>query len=1079
MGFKDVSELHLYSLEEGDPAIFETVLNAAVINGRRGSTITSPHPHPQGGDGCGGNQGKLVWFSEMPKPEPQRFIADPAIPKAFPMVLHGQGGSAKSLQVLDFCLRYTNVGGDWLGNALAPPGKALVVDFELNQHVFASRVLKLAKGMGLEQRDIRNLGYYEVADTPTPKAFADILTLCQEHGIDVVVIDSVGLALQGDAASGQDVIRFYRDYITPLTALGITPILIDHQARSYGDEDYQSRGVYGSSYKENLARSVFQVQPRPSEEGSHTLVVRMRQKKANFTKLAKPFDVHIRFQEDRITLSRQDVDDAELLTENTVSLPARILAALAKHETGTVSDITGWVGGNQGSVGNAVRELRRENRVVEVGKQGNATVYGLPETEKAEEETPQTTPPHPHAHSEYGYGGVVETALVETDEDLGDLIEKMADGEKVALDLETMPPPGWGWTVVRNYRRWRKGLKHKPKPERMREQWNKLKGKEYKRLAVAPRTAEIRLVSVATPGGSNAVVDASRVDITPLLVALQGRTLLAHNASFDLGVLRERFGYVHRGRIVDTQDLFVMLHYAGDGNRSKLQDGKRRLPDPYKTDTKLSDGRKVKMVSLAAVVDRYLQATLNKAEQASDWSVPNLTSEQITYALNDSTIMLDLEAVLVERLEGLGMSRILELETRTTPATVDMERNGFPASRDTALKMAEKYRLEHESALRRLEGLLPAPEHPSGVPWRWTDPKHIRAVLQLLGADLVQLDVTEKTGEPSTSKGSLRKLTGPPKAVEWIEAYLDADALRKRATDFVTKYGDMVEEDGTIKGAFKRTSTGRFLCQRPNLQQVPQRGELQSKEGLRIRDIFRPKEGDVFIVADFGQVELLIAATIAREEAMLEVFRTGGDIHRETASWVLDKPQQEITKEERTLAKALIFGLLYGCKAEKLVESAGRDYGVKLNLKQAKAYRRKFFERYAKLEEWQQGIDRACKAGEEYAITPLGRRRKLPYWESSNTPASTTAKNSPVQGAGADAIRLTMAKLFEDRASCPGNPQLNCTVHDEVVLSVEAKHRDAAIEWVRHHMAQAEREAVGDPESPIVVDVEARESWGG
>jgi len=86
--------------------------------------------------------------------------------------------------------------------------------------------------------------------------------------------------------------------------------------------------------------------------------------------------------------------------------------------------------------------------------------------------------------------------------------------------------------------------------------------------------------------------------------------------------------------------------------------------------------------------------------------------------------------------------------------------------------------------------------------------------------------------------------------------------------------------------------------------------------------------------------------------------------------------------------------------------------------------------------------------------------------------------NHPVQGAGADAIKLTLAKLFEDRRNCPGNPELNCTVHDEVILSVKTEHAEAAKAWVEKHMADAEREAVMDLESPVAVDVKAKESWG-
>jgi DNA polymerase I len=212
---------------------------------------------------------------------------------------------------------------------------------------------------------------------------------------------------------------------------------------------------------------------------------------------------------------------------------------------------------------------------------------------------------------------------------------------------------------------------------------------------------------------------------------------------------------------------------------------------------------------------------------------------------------------------------------------------------------------------------------------------------------------------------------------------------------------------------------------------------------------------------------------------MLAIFERGEDVHTETASWVLNKPGDEVTKEERTLAKALNFGLIYGCSAEKLRESATNNYGVPITLKEAMRYRRTFFEKYPRLAEWHSKVENECNAGRQHTTTPLGRRRKIPVWENSNTPAHTVAKNAPVQGAGADAMKLTMAKLFEDRHNCPGNARLNASVHDEVVLSVEAEHKEAAIEWVKRHMAAAEREAVGDPESSIHVDVEARVSWGG
>ena len=148
-----------------------------------------------------------------------------------------------------------------------------------------------------------------------------------------------------------------------------------------------------------------------------------------------------------------------------------------------------------------------------------------------------------------------------------------------------------------------------------------------------------------------------------------------------------------------------------------------------------------------------------------------------------------------------------------------------------------------------------------------------------------------------------------------------------------------------------------------------------------------------------------------------------------------------------------------------------------MTLEDAQEYRRAFFERYPELAAWHRLVEARCDRGEQYSKTPLGRLRKLPKWMSSGAIAHTTAKNSPVQGAGADAIKLTMAKIFEGRRKCPGNPRLNTSVHDEVVLSVAENHAEEAAEWVRKHMADAEREAVVDPESPIVIDVEIKDSW--
>jgi hypothetical protein len=317
----------------------------------------------------------LVWVGELGNPEPRKYIAEPAIPKGHTTVIHGGGGSAKSLTAADFALRYTNMGGTWLGFTLQGRGKVLFVDFELDANEFNRRVRALAKGAGLK-KDIRGLGYLASGDMQTPRVFAKVRSLCKQHEFDVVVIDSVGPALEGDVGSSKDVIGFHRNYITPLRAQGVTPILIDHQARAYSEGEYQAKGAYGNSYKEHLSRSIFQVEPKPNAGESGTLSARVRHKKANFSGLAKPFDIEVVFDEDSVSITRLEPDESALVSEKTVSIDSRILCALQGEELDK-HEIAEKVGQLPGSVANRITALKNSGKIVEARKEGRTPIYGL------------------------------------------------------------------------------------------------------------------------------------------------------------------------------------------------------------------------------------------------------------------------------------------------------------------------------------------------------------------------------------------------------------------------------------------------------------------------------------------------------------------------------------------------------------------------------------------------------------------------------------------------------------------------------------------------------------------------------
>jgi DNA polymerase-1 len=160
-----------------------------------------------------------------------------------------------------------------------------------------------------------------------------------------------------------------------------------------------------------------------------------------------------------------------------------------------------------------------------------------------------------------------------------------------------------------------------------------------------------------------------------------------------------------------------------------------------------------------------------------------------------------------------------------------------------------------------------------------------------------------------------------------------------------------------------------------------------------------------------------------------------------------------------------------------------------MTLADAKRYRATFFKKYPEFRAWHKKVSTACTRSKGFATTPLGRRRKLPKWaskagvrQSSGAVAFTAAVNHPVQGAGADAMKLTLAKIFERRLEAPGAScgavRMCATVHDEVILSAPEEAGEELRSWVGAIMAEAEREAVIDPKSPIAVDVAVTSSWG-
>jgi hypothetical protein len=213
----------------------------------------------------------------------------------------------------------------WLGRNLGMAGAVLYLDFELDATEQRRRVSRLAHGEGLE-RVPDSFRYMSALGYPLRETFRAALKECQEHGVKLLILDSLGPALQGDAEAARDVIGFYQRMLEPFRAAGVTVLVIDHQSRLQAGERYQAKSAFGSVFKTNLARSVIQVEPIFHEPDA--LTVRLRQKKHNFGSLATPFEVGLKFTEERVRLEANELDAIDLAEENTLNAAERVKLAL-------------------------------------------------------------------------------------------------------------------------------------------------------------------------------------------------------------------------------------------------------------------------------------------------------------------------------------------------------------------------------------------------------------------------------------------------------------------------------------------------------------------------------------------------------------------------------------------------------------------------------------------------------------------------------------------------------------------------------------------------------------------------------
>ena len=320
-----------------------------------------------------------------------------------------------------------------------------------------------------------------------------------------------------------------------------------------------------------------------------------------------------------------------------------------------------------------------------------------------------------------------------------------------------------------------------------------------------------------------------------------------------------------------------------------------------------------------------------------------------------------------------------------------------------------------------------------------------------------------KTGY-STAADVLDKLASEYPIVAKILEYRQLTKLKSTYADGLATF---IGPDGRIHGKFNQTitATGRISSTEPNLQNIPVRMEL----GRLIRKVFVPKEGCVFVDADYSQIELRILAHCSGDEQLIQAYREARDIHRMTASQVFHVPFDEVTDLQRRNAKAVNFGIVYG------ISSFGLSQDLSITRKEAARYIEHYFETYPGIKTF---LDQCVADAKEkgYAVTLFGRRRPVPELKSSNfmqrSFGERVAMNAPIQGTAADIIKIAMIRVSDELKKRNMKSRMILQVHDELLIEAAEEEVDEVKKILKEEMEHAASLSV-----PLLADMHTGKNW--
>lgn len=512
---------------------------------------------------------------------------------------------------------------------------------------------------------------------------------------------------------------------------------------------------------------------------------------------------------------------------------------------------------------------------------------------------------------------------------------------------------------------------------------------------------------------------------------------IGHNLKYDLGVLLHH-GIEVAGPFYDTMLADTLVH-----------PDQRHTMD-YLAETLLGYSP-VKLADVAAEATREadseaasddLFAHAERKKKSKDIDVAAIPLEKLAeYAAEDADVTFQLAEKLPPLLADAGMTELFDrIESPLLPVLVRMEMEGIrldtEALAQTGAQLGE-----------RIDRLAATIADQAGRAFNLNSPKQLGEIL-FDDLKLVEKPKKTRTGQYKTDEQTLSALAGKHPIIDAILEYREATKLKSTYVDALPSH--IAPATGRVHTHFHQlvAATGRLASTEPNLQNIP----IRTESGRLVRRAFVPRDGFTLLSCDYSQVELRIMAALADDASMIADFRAGKDIHTATAARVWRVAEDEVTREQRSGAKMVNFGIIYGISAFGLSQRLGIPRAEAAELID------NYFEQYPAIRGFmEQTVETARERG--YVETLAGRRRHFPDLRSSNQVvrgnAERAAINSPIQGSAADMIKLAMIRIDELLRDKPYQSRMLLQVHDELVFDLAPAEEDELVPRIVGAMSDA------------------------